>query len=84
MKQFPTINDRARDLVNTSVQDMTSSLSHYEGTDPADVELILRALKFCLRRAEKTKATILLRKLKKMEKERIRAIYLERLKEVGA
>lgn len=83
MKQFPSVNERATYLVNTSVQDMTSGLYNYDGTDASDVETIRKALQICLKRGEKTKVTILRRKLKRMEKERIRAIYLSRLEERG-
>lgn len=51
-------------LVNTSVDDMRSSLNFED-----DIEVIRKALRVVERRGEKTKATMLLRKLKKMEAE---------------
>lgn len=82
MRQFPSTTDRAKSLVNTSVQDLMSSLVHYKGIDPSDVEVVKKGLKICVERGEKTKAVALRRKLKKMEKEKIRAVYLALLEEV--
>ena len=73
---------RAQDLVSTSVDDLHSSLPHYQSSEQSDVETIRYGLRICERRKEKTKATMLRRKLKKMEKEQIRALYLSRLSEV--
>lgn len=73
------VNERVKDLINTSVDDMRSSLGFYKGDDPEDVEVVRLGLKRCVERREKTKAAMLNRWLKKMEKERIRALYLSRL-----
>jgi len=81
-KTYPSVAERAQGLVSTSVDDLHSSLPYYQGIDPFDVETIKHGLKICQRRGEKTKATMLRRKLKKMEKERLRAIYLSLLAEV--
>lgn len=61
--------ERARDLVSTSVEDMNSSLNFYQFDEPTDVEIIMLALKIVTRRGEKTKVKILERKIKKMKKE---------------
>ena len=82
MKTIPTVQDRARSLVSTSVDNLHSSLWFYDAHDEFDVATIREGLKICERRGEKTKATMLRRKLKKMEKERIHGIYLSRLAEV--
>lgn len=65
--QFPW--DRVNFLINTSVEDMQSSLYNYKADEPEDVEIIRAGLKKCVKRGEKTKAKILQRKLKKMEAE---------------
>lgn len=67
-KQGQVIFKRAEFLVNTSVDDLQSSLPHYEANDE-DIAVIRLGLKWCERRGEKTKVTLLKRKLKKMEKE---------------
>lgn len=59
------MRERVSWLVNTSVEDLRSSLNFEE-----DQAVIRKALKVCKDRGEKTKATMLERKLKKMEKER--------------
>ncbi|RJP53602.1 MAG: hypothetical protein C4583_04250 [Anaerolineaceae bacterium] len=59
---------RAEFLVNTSVDDLQSSLEHYEANED-DIAVIRLGLKWCERRGEKTKALLLRRKLKKLEKE---------------
>ena len=73
--------ERGSTLVSTSVEDLQSSLPHYTSENQEDIEAVRWGLRICERREEKTKIAILTRKLKKMEKERIRAIYLERLDE---
>lgn len=60
---------RAQDLVSTSVQDLQSSLPHYSRERQSDVEVICYAVRLCERRGEKTKATLLRRKLKVMERD---------------
>lgn len=59
--------DRARSLVNSSVQDMQSGLWAY--TDRDDLQVLRTGLMIVNKRGEKTKATILKRKIKKLEKE---------------
>lgn len=61
-------------LVNTSVDDLRSSLAFED-----DLAVISKCLAVRKRNGEKTKVTMLERKLKQMEKERIRALYLSRL-----
>jgi hypothetical protein len=60
---------RAQSLVGTSVDDLHSSLNFYDRNIQSDIETIRYGLKICERRGEKTKATMLRRKLKKMEKQ---------------
>jgi len=73
---------RVQSLVNTSVDDMHSSLNFYQSNIQSDVETIRYALQIVARRKEKTKATMLRRKLKKMEKEQLHELYLSRLADV--
>ena len=68
----------ATNLVYTSVQDMQSSL-HSWGVE--DLPLLRAALSIATKRGEKTKVKILSAKIKKLEKKRIRSIYLERLED---
>lgn len=74
-----TLQEEVDGLINTSVQDMQSGLWGY--TNPI---VIRAALKHVTERGEKTKAMILRRKLKNLEKQRQRlgALYLSRLAEV--
>jgi len=74
-----TTSERARDLVSTSVQDLQSSLGHYTYLDIKDIETVRAGFAICKRRGEKTKATILRRKLKKMEKQFADARHNERV-----
>lgn len=53
--------------MNTSVDDMRSSIYFYKWDVKVDVQTIREGLKICEQRGEKTKATILSRKLKQME-----------------
>lgn len=62
---------RAGDLVSTSVEDLQSSLYFYDAKIQSDIETIRYGLRICERRGEKTKATMLRRKLKRMEKEKV-------------
>lgn len=63
-----TIRERAHYLVNTSVNNLQSSLYFYKWDVKRDVETIRYGLGICLRRGEKTKANLLRRKLSQMEK----------------
>jgi len=65
-------------LINTSVQDMQSGLSSW-GVE--DLPLLREGLEIVTKRGEKTKAKVLSAKIKRLEKERIRAIYLARVEE---
>lgn len=67
--QFKDAIERANNLISTSVHDLESSLPYYEAARPSDVQVIRIALLKCQKRGEKTKATILHRKLRKMEKQ---------------
>jgi uncharacterized membrane protein YfbV (UPF0208 family) len=57
---------RARDLVNTSVQDMESGLWFY--TTHEHLQVLYAGLMIVNRRKEKTKAKILKRRIKQLEK----------------
>lgn len=59
--------ERARFLVNTSVKDMESGLSHYTTLD--DLHVLYTGLMIVHRRKEKTKEAILKRKINRLEKE---------------
>ena len=67
MTRTDDAKERARKLVSTSVDDLRSSLYFYEWNVKVDVKTIRLALQMCVRRREKTKASMLQRKLKKME-----------------
>jgi hypothetical protein len=69
MKKNNDYQQHANDLVNTSVQDMQSSLSLYSGAEPYHTEIIRRAIVIAKRRNEATKLKVLQAKLKKMQKE---------------
>ena len=62
------IQECARDLTGTSVDDLQSSLYFYDGASPADMQIIEHALKICTRRGEKTKERLLKSKLNKLKK----------------
>ncbi|MFZ5856755.1 MAG: hypothetical protein ACOYZ6_07990 [Chloroflexota bacterium] len=64
-----SVFERAQDLVGTSVEDLQASLPHYSSESQKDIEVVRYGLMLCERRGEKTKVTLLKRKLKKMEKE---------------
>lgn len=74
-------SERARSLVSTSVDDLRSSLYFYEWNVKVDVETIRQGLLICEQRGEKTKASMLRRKLKGMEKN---IATFEAAKKVGA
>ena len=58
-------NERqANDLINTSVQDMTSSL----GCNTYTYSVLQKALEITMRRGEKTKSDILKRHINKLER----------------
>jgi hypothetical protein len=59
----------ALSLVSTSVDDMQSSLPYFESKSQKSIQILEFALAICQRRGEKTKATLLARKLRKMKKE---------------
>lgn len=61
-----SVNERVNFLVNGSVEDLQSALSHYKAENAENVEVIRRGFKKCAKRGEKTKAALLQRKLKKM------------------
>ncbi len=58
---------KARSLVNTSVQDMQSGLYNFTSRD--DLQILRTALMIVNKRGEKTKFNILRRKIAKLEKE---------------
>jgi hypothetical protein len=58
--------ERAKGLVNTSVDDMQSGLWFYKSRD--DLQLLRTALMITNKRGEKTKSRILKSKIKKLEK----------------
>jgi hypothetical protein len=61
---------RASMLVGTSVQDLESTLPYYKSNDLEDVKTLKMALALCEKRGNKTKTSLLRRKLKNIEKER--------------
>lgn len=73
MTRSDSIQDRANFLVNTSVEDMQSSLYSYTYLNISDVQTIRLGLAMCKRRGEKTKVKLLERKLKRMEKDLAKA-----------
>jgi len=64
-----TLNERVSWLVNTSVQDLHSSLHFYNSKSADDMEILKSALATCKRRGEKTKAKLLDSKMRKMERD---------------
>ena len=58
---------KARSLVDTSVQDMQSGLYNFTSRD--DLQILRTALMIVNKRGEKTKVNILRRKIAKLEKE---------------
>lgn len=69
MTRSDSIRDRAYFLVNTSVEDMQSSLPLYTYLCITDVQTVRLGLAICKKWGEKTKVKILERKLKRMEKD---------------
>lgn len=69
MENKKGLQERAHDLVSTSVDDLNSSMYFFTGTDLEHVQIILRGLVICKRRGEKTKVKLLERKIKKMKQE---------------
>ena len=63
------VNEHARGLIGTSVDDLRSSLYFYDGSSPVHEQIIEHGLQICERRGEKTKATMLRRKLRNLKKE---------------
>lgn len=63
------INEMVNSLINTSVEDMTSSLNFYSYLNQEDVMIVALAKVRCNKRGEVTKVNILSRKLKKMQKD---------------
>ena len=61
-----SLQERIDSLINTSVEDMQSGLYNY-GVD--DLEILRAGHKRVVGRGEKTKAKILARKIKQLEKE---------------
>ena len=61
------VMQRARDLVNTSVQDMTSGLCHYCKRE--DLRVLAMGLIIVKQRGELTKTRILESKIKKLRRE---------------
>jgi 5-bromo-4-chloroindolyl phosphate hydrolysis protein len=66
--EMASINQRAMDLVSTSVEDLRSSLNFYEAEKAEDVRIVEIGMQICDRRGEKTKAGLLKRKLNIMRK----------------
>lgn len=62
---------RARSLVNTSVQDMQSGLWAYKTRE--DLRVLGVGYHICKNRGEKTKARLLVSKIKKLRKELVTA-----------
>lgn len=67
VKKNSVVLQRARNLVNTSVQDMQSGLSHYWSRE--DLRILSVGLIIVRKRGEKTKVSILERKIKKIRKD---------------
>lgn len=67
VKKNSVVLRRARNLVNTSVQDMQSGLSHYWSRE--DLRILSVGLIIVRKRGEKTKVSILERKIKKIRKD---------------
>jgi hypothetical protein len=63
------LQERAHNLINTSVQDMQSGLWFYQGADADHIEIVKRCLAICKRRGERTKVRLLESKLRKMKNE---------------
>ena len=80
MEKNNDYQQHAKDLVNTSVQDMQSSLSFYSGKEPYHTEIIRRAIVIVKRRKETTKLKVLEAKLKKMQKEASAQQSVEKVK----
>jgi hypothetical protein len=57
------LRQHALSLVSASVEDLVSSLPYFESKSPNNILVIEFALGICQRRAEKTKAILLGRKL---------------------
>lgn len=67
VKKNSVVLSRARNLVSTSVQDMQSGLSHYWSRE--DLRILSVGLIIVRNRGEKTKVSILERKIKKIRKD---------------
>lgn len=71
-RTFPTPKDVSHSIVFTSIEDMQSSIKLYDA-DAYHYEVLSRALALCQEQGQKTKVTILIRALKKMQKKMIAA-----------